>query len=149
MNGEDLGCHTYTYQLKNELTPVIDPDRGYLSGREHNRLYQEGDKTRGHERRCPDQIEVEPRLTEKREAELSIDHPSDQTCDRKIGNRMHTRGEHPDQRAGGRRYVIMARNSALCFNSVTAQQHWPHHQTGTVRRGHQKRPEGQVSEAYL
>ena len=27
------------------------------------RLYQEGDKTRGHERRCPDQIEVEPRLT--------------------------------------------------------------------------------------
>ena len=27
------------------------------------RLYQEGDNTRGHERRCPDQLEVEPRLT--------------------------------------------------------------------------------------
>jgi hypothetical protein len=68
MNGEDLGCHRYAYRLRGHLTPMIDPDRGYLSRRGHDRLYQEGDKTRGHERSCPDQVEVEPRLTEKCEA---------------------------------------------------------------------------------
>jgi len=30
MNGEDLGCHTYAYRLKGELTLVIDRDRGYM-----------------------------------------------------------------------------------------------------------------------
>src|ERR1700730_1289431 len=103
MNGEDLGCHAYAYRLRSELTSVIDPDRGYLRRRRHNRLYHEGDKTRGHERRCPDQIEVQPRLTEKREAQLSIDYPSEQPCDRKISNRMDTGGEHPGQGSGGRR----------------------------------------------
>ena len=48
----------------------------------HGRLYEkEGDKTRGHERGCPKQVEVEPRFTEKREAALSVDHPGDQPCD--------------------------------------------------------------------
>ena len=83
------------YRLKGEVTPVIDPDRGYMSRRAPNRLYQECDKTRGHERSCPDQVEVEPRLTEKCEAELSIDHPSDQPRDCKIGNRVDAGGEHP------------------------------------------------------
>ncbi len=57
-------------------------------------LYKEGDKTGGHERGCPNQVEVEPRLTEKCEAELSIDHPSYQPGDCKIGNRMDACGEH-------------------------------------------------------
>ena len=70
--------------------------------RRHNRLYQEGDQTRGHERSCPDQVEVEPRLTEKCEAELLIDHPRDQPCDCKIGDRMDAGGEHPGQWAGAR-----------------------------------------------
>jgi hypothetical protein len=30
-------------------------------------------------------------------AELTIDHPSEQPCYRKIGNRMETSYEHPDQ----------------------------------------------------
>jgi hypothetical protein len=95
INSEDLSCHTYAYRLKGEKTLVIDRDRGYMSRRGHNRLYQESDKTRGHERRCPDQIEVQPRLTEKREAEPSIDHPSDQPRDCKISNRMDAGGENP------------------------------------------------------
>jgi hypothetical protein len=36
--------------------------------RGRNRLQQEGHKACGHERDGPDQVEVEPRLTEKREA---------------------------------------------------------------------------------
>ncbi len=95
MNGEDLGCHTYAYRLRGELAPMIGPHRGYLSRRGHDRLYQEGDKTCGHERSCLDQVEVEPRLAEKCEAKLSINHPSDQPRDCKIGSRVDAGGEYP------------------------------------------------------
>ena len=102
---------------------MIDPDRRCMSRREYNELYQEGDKTCGHERRCPDQVEVKPRLTEKREAEFSIDDPSEHPSDREIGYRMDAGGEQSSQRTGWRRYVIMARHSDLCFNSAAAEQH--------------------------
>src|SRR6267378_3615951 len=57
-----------------------------VSRRRHNRLYQEGDKTRRHERSSPDQVEVEPCFPQKREAQLSIDHPSEQPSECKISN---------------------------------------------------------------
>src|SRR5258708_3587217 len=79
------------------------PDVKALSSGMTGCSYQEGDKTRGHERRCPDQIEVQPRLTEKREAQLSIDHPCEQPCDREIRNCMDTGGEHSREGTGGRR----------------------------------------------
>src|ERR1035438_9634091 len=51
-----------------------------LVSRGNNKLNQDGYKARRHECGCPDQVEVEPGLTEKCEAELSIDHPRDQPC---------------------------------------------------------------------
>jgi hypothetical protein len=79
--------------------------------------------TRSYERSCPDQIEVEPRLAEKCEAELSIYHPGDQPCDCKIGNRMDPGGEHSGERTGGQRHVTVGCHSALCFDRGAAQQH--------------------------
>ena len=62
--------------------------------KEHNRLHQESDKTRGHQRNCPEQIEVEPRLAEKREPEFSIDQPGDQPRDCKISKSVDAGGEY-------------------------------------------------------
>ena len=57
-------------------------------------LGKQSEQTGGHECSAPDQVEVEPSLTEKREAELTIKCPRDQSCDGKITDRMDSRGEH-------------------------------------------------------
>ena len=54
-------CTTIFTEKWRQGRPMVD--------KEHNRLHQESDKTRGHQRNCPEQIEVEPRLAEKREPE--------------------------------------------------------------------------------
>lgn len=72
INGENVGYQVitrYALCVIGEVRRMIDPERGYMNRRGHNGLYKESDKTRGHERSCPDQVEIEPRLTEKREAE--------------------------------------------------------------------------------
>ena len=51
--------------------------------------------------------------------------------------------------ADGRHVIVAGCHSALRFDRAAAQQHRHHHQTGAVRRGHQKRPDGQVAEAHL
>src|SRR6185369_12958218 len=51
------------------------------AGTAEDGLQEKGDDTGGHKRGRPDQVEVEPRLAKKGEAELSIDHPSDQPRD--------------------------------------------------------------------
>ena len=48
-----------------------------------------------HERSPPDQVEVEPSVTEKREAELTIECPGDQSRDRKITDRVDSCSENP------------------------------------------------------
>ena len=44
---------------------------------------------------------------------------------------------------------VLAGRSICSFDGAAAQQHREQHQTGAVRRGHQERPECQVSEAHL
>src|ERR1700751_5827192 len=119
-----------------------------VSRRGKDRLYQEGAKTCGHEGRCPDQIEVQPGFAKEREAEFSIDYTRDQSCDREISCRMGSGGEHSCEGAGGRRDVIVGGHSGLCFDGVAAEEDRHDHQAGAVSSSHQKRPEGQVSEAY-
>ena len=51
--------------LATQTGPDYSPEK---NRRRHNKLYQERDQTRDHERNCPEQVEVEPRLTEKCEA---------------------------------------------------------------------------------
>jgi hypothetical protein len=45
--------------------------------------------------------------------------------------------------------MITTRHASLRLGGVAAEQHGHYHQTGAVRRSHQKRPDGQVSETYL
>ena len=40
---------------------------------------------------------------------------------------MDTGGEHPGERAGGGRHVIVACHATLCFDSGAAQQNWYYH----------------------
>ena len=55
-------------------------------------LGKESEQTRGYECSAPDQVEVEPGFTEKCKAELTIDCPREQPCDRKIADRVDSRG---------------------------------------------------------
>jgi hypothetical protein len=126
----------------------IRRDAACRVSRRHNRLYQEGDKTRDHERNSPDQVEVEPCLTEKREAQLSIDHPSEQPSDRKISNSVDPSGENPGEWAGGRSHVVVG-HLPLCFDRIAAQQNRHDHQARAVGRRRKKRPDGQISKANL
>src|SRR5262249_5222036 len=48
-----------------------------------------------HQRSTPDQVEVEPSVTEKREAELTIECPGDQSRDGKITDRVDSCSENP------------------------------------------------------
>jgi serine/threonine protein kinase len=104
------------------------------------RLYQEGDNTRGHECSCPDQVEVEPCLTQECQAALSIDHPSKQPSDGKISNRVDPGGEDRCERATGWSHVIVACHLALCFDRAATQQNRHYHQACAVRGGRKKPP---------
>jgi len=57
------------------------------------RVHQQSDQAGDHECRSPYQVEIDPVLPENREAELAIDHPRDEPCNRKIGDRMDCGGE--------------------------------------------------------
>ena len=86
-------------------------------------LQEEREQTGGHERGSPDQIEVEPCLTKKGEAELTIDYPREQPCDYKIGSRMDHGGERSGYRAGGGSYVMVTCHLVCRFDHAAAQQH--------------------------
>src|SRR5207302_7349390 len=70
-------------------------------------LQEEREQTGGHERGSPDQIEVEPCLAKKGEAELTIDYPREQARDGKIGCRMDQCGENSSERTDGGCYVMV------------------------------------------
>ena len=58
-------------------------------------LGKQSEQAGGHECSPPDQVEVEPGLTEKRKAELTIECPGDQSCDGKIPDRVDSCSENP------------------------------------------------------
>lgn len=59
-----------------------------------NLTLQQREQARGHERSPPDQVEVEPSLTEHCEAEPAIERPRNQACDGKVADRVDSRCEH-------------------------------------------------------
>ena len=82
-----LGMVKFAARLADGVHETI-PSRIWL-------LSKESEQTGGHERSSPEQVEVEPGLTEKREAKLAIDRPRDQPCDGKIADCMDSRGQQP------------------------------------------------------
>jgi hypothetical protein len=84
-----LDCHVNPSPLTGERSRSPSAQ---ASGKQ---LYEDGDQTGDHKRSGPHQVDVEPSLTEKREAYFTIDHPCDQPGNRKVASRMDGRGEHP------------------------------------------------------
>jgi hypothetical protein len=111
-------------------------------------LNEERGQAGGNECDSPNHVEVEPGLTKKGEAELAIDYLRDDARHRKIRCGVDCGGEHPGERASGGNHAIVTCHLSR-FDRAVAQQHRQNHQPCTVRRGHQKRPGGQVSQAYL
>lgn len=67
-------------------------------------------------------------------------------CAEKIAREHALHCADPCERAADRNHEIVACHLALCFDSVATQQN-RYHQACAVRRGHKKRPHGQISKA--
>ena len=57
------------------------------------RLHQQRDHAGDHECYSPHQVEIEPGLAQDREAKLAVDHPRDESGDRKISRRVDRGGK--------------------------------------------------------
>ena len=86
-------------------------------------LGKQGEQTGSHECSPPDQVEIEPSLTEKSKPELAIECPGDQACNGKIADRVDSCREHPCQWGRAQRHVTVAGHLGMCFDRAAAQQH--------------------------